>query len=188
MKTRQRILITVSLFFLLSFNVEAMNEALRYRIAEDVLSRMEPDFFFFKEKERNVEKLLRDSNFKETDLNDDGKKEIIVKVDWRSDGHDGFSKGYSFVRGAHGQGKWQIYGIMDNGIIHLGTMTDGNVYELLPAKSSGYKNIETWAHDSYKTSLIDTYAFSNGRYQKVSSVLYELNKNGTKNRKIETYK
>jgi len=115
-------------------DAEAVSDNIRHKIAEDILSRMQPDFFFFIEKEKNIEKLLKSSVFQDIDLNDDGIMEIIVKVNWLSDGSDGFAKGYSFVRGAKDQGIWQIYYVRNNGITHIGTIADGNTWKVLGTK------------------------------------------------------
>ncbi len=178
MKTKILTCILIFLFPILS--VYAAGEDNRRLIAEDVLSRMEPDFYFFKEKSRNVEKILKDCVFQDVDLNDDGVAEIIVKVSWLSEGNDGFRKGHNFVRGAHDQGVWHIYSSKSGSVTHIGKLADGNTWIPLSSKSDGFKDIETKAHESGRESLIDLYQFSNGRYNKVSSILYEFQKDGTK--------
>lgn len=167
------------LLFAISYT-HAAETGIRYLIAEDVLSRMKPDFYMFKEKSLNIEKILKDCDFQSVDLNDDEIPETIVKVSWYAEGKQGIRKKHNFIRGAHDQGVWQIYSSSTGSVAHIGTLEDGNTWIPLSSKSHGYKDIETKAHESGKESLIDLYQFSNGQYNKVSSILYELHEDGTR--------
>jgi len=78
-------------------------------LAKDVLYRMEKDFFHYESEDRNIKKILTDCLFEEVDLNGDKVNDCIVKINWFSEGRFGIRKGHNYVRGAHDQGKYNVY-------------------------------------------------------------------------------
>ena len=151
---------------------------IRVLISKDVLSRMEKDFFHYKSEYQNIKKIMTDCVFQEMDLNKDGMNEIVVKINWLSEGRFNIRKGHNYVRGAHDQGRWHIYRIYNQKPDFIGTLKDGSKWEVLSSILNGYHDIETSAHESGNQELVDIYRFSNEQYRLTSSVLYQFNEDG----------
>ena len=161
----------------LSLSVQR-KEDIRVLISKDVLSRMEKDFFHYESEYQNIKKIMTDCIFQETDLNNDGMNEIVVKVNWFSEGRFNIRKGHNDVRGAHDQGRWHIYKIYNQKPDFIGSLRDGSKWQVLSSTLNGYHDIETYAHESWNEGLVDIYRFSNGQYRLTSSVRYQFDKDG----------
>ena len=155
-------------------------------LARDILSRMERDFFHHKSEDKNIAKIVKESDFEQTDLNSDGKNEIVVKLNWLGDGRFGFSKTYNFVRGAQDGGPFYLYGNRKNRPVFLGEIR-GGIWRSLPTKSCGFADIETYSHWASDKSVVNRYRYSNGQYKLMSSVLWRLSPDGTPIEKLKVF-
>jgi hypothetical protein len=146
-------------------------------LARDIVSRRERDFYYYSSENQNIEKLLSDCAFDETDLNGDGVNEKIVKINWFSDGRFGISEGFNYERGAQGQGDFYIYAIRNRKPACLGVI-EGGMWKILASTSEGFHTIETWYHMSVDEYIINQYRYRNSKYELVSSVWWRLAPDG----------
>ena len=158
-----------------TYQSKILDKNIRVAICKDMLSRMKRDFFHYESEEKNIKKLMIDCVFNEVDLNNDEQNEMLVKLNWFSEGRFNISKGHNYVRGAQDQGHWHIYSITNEKPLYLGTLCGDN-YEALSSSSSGYRDIKTYAHCSYDERVINVYKYSGNEYLLISSILYKNDK------------
>jgi len=154
-------------------------------IAQDILFRVEKDFYHYQSDKDNIKKLVKDCVFEESDLNNNGIKEYIVQYNWFSDGRFNMAKDHNMVRGAQGQGRYFIYELKNGNPIILGII-EGQKWKLLSSKTSNYTDIETYEHNSFNEGLTNIYKYSIDEYKLVSSILYEFQEDGSR-KKLKTY-
>jgi len=148
-------------------------------IARDILSRMEPDFYWSESESQNVSGLLNDCEWEHADLTGTGTEEVVVKINWFSDGRFGITKGHNYVRGAQGQGDFFLYAVRDEHPTFLGKINGGH-WKLLATRSEGYADIEADGHDAWNKAVVNVYQFSKGKYELTSSILYEFDEDGNR--------
>lgn len=160
-------------------SISSHAENLYISIARDILSRMEHDFFWNESEIRNALTILHDCEWEHADLTGAGTKEVVVKVNWFSDGRFGISKGYNYVRGAHGQGDFFLYAVRDENPTFIGKINGGS-WKLLSTRSEGYADIETDSHEAWNEAVVNMYQFSKGKYELTSSILYKFDEDGNR--------
>ena len=176
------LIIVISCDFPVSMAFQADKESLYFLISKDIFvkySEAERACFYppaNQSEEENIMKLMTDCNFYEIDLNDDGRKEIVVKENWFSEWMDAIGSGnkvrMNYMRGAQDNGCWYIYEVKNNFPLCIGQLETGAGYEILKSKTNGYKDIETYHHMSAFENIVDVYQYSDSRYKLVSSKLY----------------
>ena len=111
---------------------------------------------------------MHDSVFNKIDLNNDRIKEIIVKLNWFSEGNfEGLPKGHNYLRAAQDQGNWYIYKIQNGKPTYIGAI-EGGSYKILPSLTNGYKDIEVYHHMSAFELILNEYKYNNTQYVLIS--------------------
>ena len=155
--------------------------------ARDILSRIELDFYHFKEPDRNVAKIFTDSDYHDEDLNDDGIPECIVAYNWLMPREQGSRYRRNIVRGAKGAGDFFVYQSTSQGLRYRGTV-GGAHYEVLSSKHEGFHDLSCWDMWGYNEQYVSVYHMQDGQYCEITAILYEINKDGSKNKVIKVYK
>ena len=178
------ILILLGYTSMFSFSYENIHVA----ICKDILLRMEKDFFHYESEEKNIERLLTDCLFEKIDLNNDGQSEIIVKLNWLSEGRFNITKGHNYIRGAQDQGSCYIYIIQNGNPPRFLGNIQGGTWKVLPSSSNNYNDIESIGHDAFDKAVINQYRYTEGKYISISSILYQFDESGKRKKKLKIYK
>ncbi len=134
------------------------------QIVADAFGRLEREWYHHEERDRNVAKLLKDSSFREADLNDDGTPEVVVKLSWRSQGLEGISDGFDLLRGQFDDGPYFVYASGRDGPRFMGEI-GGRSWRVLSSRHKGFRDIKTRGHWSASQENVLYFGVVNGRYE-----------------------